>query len=101
MPEFARLSRFTVETNRADDAVRFFNDTDLHEAEQSSGFRRGFWLLDRASGSGVEMVVFESREALEAAEEEERGARERAVSAGVNLSGEETYEVVAEGRPAR
>jgi hypothetical protein len=100
MPEFARLSNFTVERSRVDDAVAFFNKTDLEDAQQARGFRRGFWLLDRQSGKGVEMVVFESREALEGADAEEREARSEAQAAGVNLSAEEFYEVVAEGKPS-
>ena len=99
MPEFARVSTFQVDAGRIDDAITFFNDTDLKEAAGARGFRRGFWLLDRSSGKGVEMAVFESWEALEAAESEESEARSEAEAAGVQLSSEAFYEVVAEGKP--
>ncbi|MBV8194417.1 MAG: hypothetical protein JOY80_02700 [Candidatus Dormibacteraeota bacterium] len=99
MPEFARVSTFQVDAGRIDDAITFFNGTDLEDAAGARGFRRGFWLLDRSSGKGIEMVVFESRGALDAAEGEETEARSEAEAAGVQLSSEEFYEVVAEGKP--
>jgi len=100
MPEFARLSTFDVAPDRADDAVAFFNRTDLREAEEAGGFRRGFWLLDRATGKGAELVIFDSQTALDSAESEEADARSHAAEAGVKLSAEQFYEVVAEGRPS-
>ena len=78
MAEHARLSTLSVAQDRIDEAIGFFRETDLEEAAAARGFRRAFWLLDRATGKGAEMVVFESREALEAAQEEEENARARA-----------------------
>jgi len=98
MPEFARLSTLEVDTHRVNDAVGFFNNTDLRGASSAKGFRRGFWLLDRSTGKGVELVVFESKEALDAAGGEESAARSNAQQAGVKLAAEQVYEVVAEGR---
>ena len=99
MPEFARVSTFSVDGGRVDDAIAFFGGTDLQDAAQARGFRRGFWLLDRSSGRGMEVVVFENRDALDAAEDEESDARSGAEAAGVRLGSEEFYEVVAEGKP--
>ncbi|MBV9100858.1 MAG: hypothetical protein JOZ46_09495 [Candidatus Dormibacteraeota bacterium] len=100
MPEFARLSTFDVAAGRAEDAIAFFKRTDLPEAAEAAGFRRGFWLLDRETGKGAELVIFKDKAALDAAEAEEEDARSRASEAGVTMSAEQFFEVVAEGRPA-
>ena len=99
MTEFARLSNFEVAPGRTDDAVAFFAETDLGGASDAGGFRRAFWLLDRSSGKGVELVIFDSKDAMDAAAGDEAAARSKASSSGITMSAEQSYEVVAEGRP--
>jgi hypothetical protein len=99
MPEYARFSSLQVDPDRIDEAVSFFKGTDLAGASSMAGFRRAFWMLDRATGKGAELVVFESKDALDGATEEESEAR--AEARGITFSAVETYEVVAEGGPPR
>jgi hypothetical protein len=99
MPEFARFSTFRVDPGKVDDAVAFFNGRDLADASAVPGFRRGFWLLDRQTGRGVELVVFRDRDSLQDSDEEEGDARRDAERAGIAFGSAEVYEVVAEGRP--
>jgi hypothetical protein len=98
VPEFARFSTFEVDSSKVDDAISFFKGTDLKDAADANGFRRGFWLLDRDTGKGAELVIFDSKASLDAAEDEEERDRERANAVGISLGSEQVYEVVAEGR---
>src|SRR4029077_1609875 len=99
MAEFARVSTLEVAADKIDDATAFFSGTDLAGASSAPGFRRGFWLLDRSTGKGAEVLIFDSPETREASTSGEDEAQGSAGAAGVKFARPEVYEVVAEGKP--
>ncbi|HEV3124526.1 MAG TPA: hypothetical protein VG266_08110 [Candidatus Dormibacteraeota bacterium] len=102
MPEFARVITVQGSPDKVDEAARYVKETVIPRASTLPGFRRGFWLMDRASGGGKVVTVFESKEALDSSAATAEQLRATSAAAlGITFSSVENYEVVAEAGPPR
>ena len=92
---FARVTVVQSSPDRYDDAVRVINERAVPGAGQIPGLKAAYWAVDRSSGKGVTLAVFETEEALKASEEQVRQLRERSVAeAGGKIVSVDTYEIV-------
>jgi hypothetical protein len=93
----ARVTRFKGEPARIDEGVRRIKEDVIPFAKKLAGFKGGYWLVDRKTGVGFGLTLFESEAALQASEEAAKKMREQATSAGASqITGVERYEVVAQ-----
>jgi hypothetical protein len=91
----ARVTKYEGSPEQVDAAVKLVKETILPGAKRLQGFKGGYWLLDRASGKGFSVTLFESEAALHATEDDAAQLRSRASSI-VKITAVERYEVVAE-----
>jgi hypothetical protein len=76
---------------------RLFNQTIIPRARELPGFQGGYWLADRATGKFLAVVVYDSEEHVRQTDEVAAQLRQQAGSVGgVNFTGVETYEVIAQ-----
>jgi len=93
----ARVIRFKSEPARVDDGIRNIKDNVIPNAKKLTGFKGGYWLVDRKTGTGFGVTLFESEAALQSSEEAAKKIREQAASTGIiQITGVERYEVVAQ-----
>ncbi len=93
----ARVTHFKGEPAKLDEGVRNIKEIVIPAAKKLSGFKGGYWLVDRKTGKGFSVTLFESEEALRSSEEAAKQIREKATSTGVTqITGVEQYEVVAQ-----
>ncbi len=93
----ARVTRYEGTPEQVDAAIKLVKETIAPAAKRLQGFKGGYWLLDRASGRGFSVTLFESEAALHATEDDAAQLRSRASSI-VKITAVERYEVVAEAR---
>ncbi len=65
----ARVTKFTVEPGRIDDANEYYRSTVLRQARALEGFKGGVALVDRDGGSIFSFTLWENEEAMRASEE--------------------------------
>jgi heme-degrading monooxygenase HmoA len=95
----ARVSSLEGPPENIDKAVRVARDTVLPKARQLSGWKGVISLVDRKSGRGKLITLWESEEALRASEEQANKLRqETAESAGEKIKGVDRYEVAVAER---
>lgn len=94
---FARVTRFEGEPDQLGAAIKLVKETIVPAAKRLQGFKGGYWLVDRASGKGFSVTLFESESALHATEDDAAQLRSRASSV-TKITAVERYEVVAEAR---
>lgn len=94
---FARVTRFEGEPDQLDAAIKLVRETIAPGAKRLQGFRAGYWLVDRATGKGFSVTLFESEAALHESEDDAAQLRSRASSV-TRITAVERYEVVAEAR---
>jgi hypothetical protein len=93
----ARVTRFKSEPTRIDEGVRNIKDNVIPSAKKLTGFKGGYWLLDRKTGTGFGVTLFENEAALQSSEAGAKKIREQAVATGATqITGVERYEVVAQ-----
>src|ERR671936_878759 len=92
----ARVTRFEGSPKEIDAGIKLIKETVIPSAKQLRGFKSGYWLVDRASGKGFSVTLFESEEALRASEGAAAQLRAGAATTGTKITGVERYEVVAE-----
>ena len=94
----ARISRLEASAERLDEMARQFEQETLPQLQEIDGFK-GYQLLgDRASGTALAMVFWESADAMQASEEVGKAARQQAANLGEARSAPsvERYEVVSQ-----
>jgi heme-degrading monooxygenase HmoA len=93
---FARVSRFEgFSAGQVDEAVRVAREQFIPAAQQSGGFEGMYVLADRESGTALSITLWESREAMQASEEQADSSRQDAArSGGGSVVGVERYEVL-------
>jgi hypothetical protein len=91
----ARVTRFEGSPDKVDEGITFIKETVIPGAKQITGFKGGYWLVDRQAGKGFSVTFFESESALKASEDAAAQLRSRATAA-TKITGVERYEVVAE-----
>ena len=94
---WARVTRFEGSPDRVDEGIRMIEEQTIPQARALPGFQGGYWCLDRQSGKGLAVTLWESEDALR--QTEERAAQMRADAAEVAQAPEmqvEAYEVVGQ-----
>ncbi len=76
----ARVTKFTVEPGRIDDANEYYRSTVLPQARELAGFKGGVALVDRDGGNIFSFTLWENEEALRASEEAGNRLRGQAAS---------------------
>lgn len=85
------------EPARIDEAIRMIKETVIPNAKKIAGFKGGYWLVDRKTGVGLSVTLFESEAALQSSEEAAKKIRDQAASTGITqVTGVERYEVVVQ-----
>ncbi|HEV8054821.1 MAG TPA: hypothetical protein VGP30_08320 [Candidatus Limnocylindrales bacterium] len=93
----ARVTRFKSEPARIDEGVRRIEEKVVPNAKKLAGFKGGYWLVDRKTGEGFSVTLFESEAALQASEEAAKKLRDEATADGpTRITGVERYEVVVQ-----
>ena len=95
----ARVTKFEGSPDQLDAAIKLVKETIVPGAKKLQGFKGGYWLVDRASGKGFSVTLFESEAALKASEDAAAQLRSQAQSV-TKITGVERYEVVAQVEPA-
>ena len=90
----ARVMR--VELGDVDRASSFVRDQIVPSATQQPGIIAAYWLVDRASGRGLAVTIWESEDAMLASESVAReAARKEQQDGAVESAAVERYEVIA------
>ncbi len=93
----ARVTKFEGSPDQAETFIKYTKESIIPAAKKLSGFKGGYWLLDRKSGKGLSVTLFESEAALKASEDTAAQMRTQATqSVGAKITGVDRYEVVAE-----
>ena len=93
---FARVVHGDFGPDKVDSFVGMLHDQVIPRAQKMPGFKGGLWLVDRSTGKGIGVTMFESEEALNATEAQAERIRDEASrGAGLNVPSFERYEVVA------
>jgi len=93
---FARVTSAQLKPDEVEKFTSTIRDQVIPRAQKLRGFKGGYWLVDRSTGKGYGITLFESKEALDATEEQANRIREEASSAaGLAVPAFEHYEVVA------
>ncbi|MGH9153009.1 MAG: hypothetical protein ACRD03_11565 [Acidimicrobiales bacterium] len=76
----ARVTRFSVEPSRIEDANEYYRSTVLPQARALAGCKGGVALVDRREGRIFSFTLWESEEAMQASEEAGNRLRSQAAS---------------------
>lgn len=94
---YARVTHFSTEPAKLGEGIRRINESIIPWAKQVPGFKGGYWLVDRKSGKGFGVTLFESEEALLSSEASAKRQRDQTAASGVAQPTDvEVYEVVAQ-----
>ncbi len=94
----ARVTRFSSSPEKIEDGIKLIKETIVPGAKKIAGFKGGYWLLDRKAAKGFSVTLFDTESALKASEDAAAQLRSRATAVGVQITGVEQYEVVAEAK---
>jgi hypothetical protein len=91
------VTRFKAAPGRVDDGIRSIKENVVPNVKKIAGFKNGYWLIDRKTGVGFSVGLFDSEAAVQASEEASKKLREQSAAAGgAEITGVEVYEVVAQ-----
>ncbi len=91
----ARVTRVTGSADRTDQGIQSFRDNVLPAVQQAAGFRGALLLVDRQSGKGIGVSLWESEDDMRASEEAGAPTRQQTTEA-LGATGQpevERYEV--------
>ena len=92
----ARVTSAELTPEDMDTFVSMVRDQVIPRVQGMPGFKGGYWLVDRSTGKGLGVTLFESEEALNATEDQASRIREEVSrDAGLPLPSFRRYEVVA------
>jgi len=93
----ARVTKFEGSPDKIEAGIKLINEVIITGAKKIPGFKGGYWLLDRTSGKGFSVTLFDGEAALKASEDSAAQIRTQATQAvGAKITGIERYEVVAQ-----
>jgi heme-degrading monooxygenase HmoA len=96
----ARFSRLEGPPERIDEGMGHSRENIIPRAQQLSGWRGFFGLADRASGRIAIITLWDSRDSLQASEQQaDQLRKESAEAGGETIKGVERYEVVSQEVP--
>jgi heme-degrading monooxygenase HmoA len=78
----ARFSILQMQPDRIDQSVSQLEEEDLPTIKGIDGFRGFTMFVDRSSGKAVGISYWDSKEQMDASEEQVKGARQRAADTG-------------------
>jgi heme-degrading monooxygenase HmoA len=94
MTMYARVTTVHGDPARADEAIQAFRDRALPMVREAAGFKGSILLVDRASGHGLGISLWESEEAMQATEQAVSAIRDaNAAATGGSIPTVERYEV--------
>ena len=94
---WARVTRFEGSPDRVEDGIRLIQEQTIPQARQLPGFQGGYWCVDRQSGKGMAVTLWESEDALRQSEAQAEQIRSQAGEAvGASDMQVEAYEVVGQ-----
>src|SRR3989449_9124873 len=94
-----RVTKFEGSPDHLDAAIKLVKETIVPAAKKLQGFKGGYWLVDRASGKGFSVTLFESEAALKGGEDAAAQLRSQAAPL-TKITGVERYGVGPQGEPA-
>jgi heme-degrading monooxygenase HmoA len=59
---FARFTRFQIKIDTADQAKKIFEESVIPAAKAQKGYRGAYWLIDRKTGEGMAITLWNSEE---------------------------------------
>jgi heme-degrading monooxygenase HmoA len=93
----ARVTRFEDAPDKIDAGIVYIKDQVAPNAKQQRGFKKGYWLVDRATGKGLSITLWESEAAMKASEDNAARVRTGATQAtGATMGTVDRYEVAVE-----
>lgn len=93
----ARVTRFEGSVQQVDSGIKFVKEKIIPGAKKMTGFKAGYWLIDRASGKGLAIALFENEAAVKGSEGDAAQTRDQAGGeTGIRITGVERYEVIAQ-----
>lgn len=93
----ARVTRFEVSPARIDEAIKNATERTIPQLKKLPGFKGFYELVDRSSGQGFTVTLWESQSALKASEDAAAQLRSAAPErSGAKITGVERFEVVAQ-----
>jgi hypothetical protein len=93
----ARVTRLDDPKERVDEAVKYIKEQIVPNAKKQPGFQHGYWMVDRATGKAMAVVIFDSEASVKATDEVAARTRAGAEQAsGGKVTSVDRYEVVAE-----
>ena len=97
---YARVTTIQAAPESVDESIAVTKEKAIPQARQMSGFKGVLSLVDRTSGKGFTITLWESEEALRTSEEAANQIRSDAVAAitGADLVSVDRYEVVIDER---
>ena len=96
-PMYARLTRFQGPPDRLEEGIFLLHEQVIPRARLRNGQVSGYWLLDRASGQGVVVSLWETEAAMLASEAAAEQLRQAVVDhVGGTVLSVEQFEVVGE-----
>ena len=95
----ARVTKYEGTPDKIEAGIKLINEVIVTGAKKIPGFKGGYWLMDRATGKGFSVTLFESEAALKASDAAAAQLRSQASSVA-KITGIETYEVIAQVEPA-
>ncbi len=94
MGMYARVTTVHGDPARADEAIEAFRDRALPLVREATGFKASLLLVDRTSGHGLGISLWESEEAMQASEAAVSAVRDATTAAmGGDAPTVERYEV--------
>ena len=94
-PAFARLTRFQGIPERIEEGIFLLHERVIPRARQRAGYVHGYWLVDRKTGIGAVLSLWESEAALRDSEEAASLLREAVTDEiGGTVLGVDYFEVV-------
>ena len=92
----ARVTRFEGSPADMEKGVKLIKERIIPEAKKMSGFKNGYWLVDRSSGKGYAITLFESESSVRSSEGASEQTRKEAADAGFRIVGVDRCEVIAQ-----
>jgi hypothetical protein len=93
---YARVISADLPADKVESFVSMIRDRVIPGVQGLLGFKGGYWLVDRDTGKGLGVTLFESEEALKASEEQANRIREEVSrAAGLAIPTFQRFEVVA------
>jgi hypothetical protein len=93
----ARATKFEASPDKFNEVTKFVNGTVIPSTKKIAGVKGGYWLIDRHTGKGLALALFEDAAAVRASEDSAAKIRSQATQElNVKFTGVEQYEVYAQ-----